>query len=71
MISGMRKEPPISTISPREIITSCSGAKVFNTSRVAAALLLTTTAAFEPVIFSSKRSTWASRCMRPPVVMST
>src|ERR1039457_7058972 len=40
--SGMRKEPPISTNSPRETRTSPPSASEFNASRTAAALLLTT-----------------------------
>ena len=42
MTSGMRNEPPISTSSPRETMTSPPSASVFSASRTAAALLLTT-----------------------------
>ena len=42
MTSGMRKDPPISTSSPRETITSPPSARVFRASSTAAALLLTT-----------------------------
>ena len=38
----MRNDPPISTSSPRETITSPPSASVFSASRTAAALLLTT-----------------------------
>ncbi len=38
----MRNEPPISTSSPRETMTSPPSASEFNASRTAAALLLTT-----------------------------
>ena len=38
----MRKEPPISTSSPRETMTSPFSASVLSASRTAAALLLTT-----------------------------
>ena len=44
----MRNAPPISTISPRETITSRPAASVLSTSTVAAALLLTTSAASAP-----------------------
>ena len=40
--SGMRNDPPISTSSPRETMTSPPSARVFSASRTAAALLLTT-----------------------------
>ena len=40
--SGMRNEPPISTSSPRETMTSPPSASELSASRTAAALLLTT-----------------------------
>jgi hypothetical protein len=49
MISGMRNDPPISTSSPRETITSQPRASSFTTSETAAALLFTTSAASDPV----------------------
>ena len=65
MTSGTRKPPPISTSSPREMITSRPAASAASTSSVAAALLLTTTAASAPVSRQSSRSACTSR--RPRV----
>src|SRR6184192_4218017 len=42
MTSGMRNEPPISTSSPRETMTSPPSASVLRARRTAAALLFTT-----------------------------
>src|SRR4030042_741819 len=42
MISGRRKEPPISTSWPREMTTSLPAARVLRARSTAAALLLTT-----------------------------
>ncbi len=61
MISGTRKEPPISTSSPLETITSLSFARAERQSMVAAALLLTTMAASAPVILVRIFSTWSWR----------
>ena len=72
--SGMRNEPPISTSSPRETMTSPPSASVFRASRTAAALLLTTIEAAvarapSPADPSdsnlrNSRSTWTSRLPR-------
>ncbi len=59
MISGIRKEPPISTNSPLDTATSFRSAKLFSVSITAAALLLTTVAASAPVSSES----WASKCL--------
>ena len=58
MTSGMRKEPPISTNSPRDTITSRSLARVSRDMSTAAALLFTTRAAWAPVNSQSSSSTW-------------
>ena len=55
--SGIRKEPPISTSSPRETTTSRSRARAESTSTMAAALLLTAIAASPPVRAQSRAST--------------
>ena len=48
MISGMRKEPPISISSPRPMMTSLPSASVLRPRSTAAALLLTTRVGFSP-----------------------
>ena len=62
----MRNAPPISTISPRETITSRPAASVLSASTVAAALLLTTSAASAPVSAWKRPCTWSSRSERRP-----
>ena len=62
----MRNAPPISTISPRETITSRPAASVLSTRTVAAALLLTTSAASAPVSVWKRPCTWSSRSERRP-----
>ena len=49
MMSGMRKAPPISMSSPREVGTSLPRARLLRTRSTAAALLFTTVAASAPV----------------------
>src|SRR2546422_5569720 len=56
MMSGMRKPSPISINSPRETITSPPLASVFSTRKIAAALLLTTMAAWATASRASRRS---------------
>jgi len=48
MTSGMRKEPPISTSSPLDTMTSLPLARLASTSMTAAALLFTTSASSAP-----------------------
>ena len=64
MMSGIRKAPPISINSPRDTMTSCWGASAANVKSTAAALLLTTVAASQPVSSISSPSTWLSRSPR-------
>ena len=61
MISGTRKEPPISTSSPRETMSCLFFAMVPSTNMTAAALLLTTKAASAPVRRQIRSSTWLYR----------
>ena len=70
MISGSLNEPPISTNSPRETITSRRRARLPSTSISAAALLLTTVAASAPVSRRNQASTCSSRSPRWPVARS-
>ena len=62
----MRKEPPISTSSPRETTDSLSFASAERARITAAALLLTTSAASAPVRRQSSHSTWLLRWPRAP-----
>src|SRR5277367_6347042 len=68
--SGMRKEPPISTNSPRETMTSPFSASVLSARRTAAALLLTTmveifgSATRAEASASTRASTCSSRSLR-------
>ena len=66
----MRKEPPISTSSPRDTTTSRPSARVLSASSTAAALLLTTAAAAAPVRAQRCSSTGASRSPRCPEARS-
>src|SRR6516165_30406 len=66
MTSGTRKPPPISTSSPREMITSRPSASAARSRSVAAALLLTTTAASAPVTRAISVSACTSRRPREP-----
>ena len=70
MISGTRKEPPISTSSPRETMSCLFFAMVPSTSMTAAALLLTTKAASAPVRRQIRSSTWLYRLPRHPFSQS-
>ena len=64
--SGMRKEPPISTSSPRLTSTSVPSASVLTARSTAAAQLLTTTVASTPSSSRRRASAWASRSPRSP-----
>ena len=64
--SGMRNPPPISTSSPREITTSRPAARPARISMIAAALLLTTSAASAPVIAVISDSACTVREPRAP-----
>src|ERR1035438_6384245 len=64
MTSGMRKEPPISTSSPRETITSPPSASEFSASRTAAALLFTTIVETEPEPSAGLRPFGSLRSLR-------
>jgi len=66
MTSGIRKEPPISTSSPRETGTSLSRASALRLNKTAAALLFTTVAASAPAIANINASIWASLLPRLP-----
>ena len=70
IISGIRKDPPISTNSPLETGISNPCARVFNTSNNAAALLLTTVAASVPSNSQMSCSAWSSRSPRVPLCRS-
>ena len=70
MMSGIRKAPPISISSPREMIASRRAPSAFSVRTTAAALLLTTVAASAPVNSHNKSSTTLSRSPRPPVATS-
>ena len=76
MISGIRKEPPISTNSPLETITSgvlSSGrpvVKALSIKKTAAALLLTTIASSAPESERNSLRTFESREPRFPVLRS-
>ena len=59
MMSGMRKEPPISTSSPREMATCFPAARAESIRNTAPALLFTTMAASAPVRLQSRPSIWA------------
>ena len=65
----MRNPSPISINSPRETIVSPSRDSSFSTSRIAAALLLTTMAG-APRSCSSSSPAWMSRLPRPPAAGS-
>ena len=67
MMSGTRKEPPISTSSPREMATFFPAARAESMRKTAEALLLTTTAASAPVREQISSSTWSKRLPRRPV----
>src|SRR5512141_850347 len=70
MMSGIRKDPPISTSSPRLTITSRSRAWPARQSRTAAALLLTTWAHSAPVRARNIPSTCERRDDRSPAARS-
>ena len=57
----MRKPPPISTSSPREMITSRPVASADSVTSIAAALLLTTAASTAPVSQRSSRTACVRR----------
>ncbi len=63
----MRNAPPISTSSPREMMTSCPNASVLSNRTTAAALLLTTVAASAPVSSQIRASRCESLSPRLPV----
>ena len=69
MMSGMRKDPPISTSSPREVMTSPPLPMALRMRSTAAALLLTTMAASAPVTSARRLSTWL--CLEPRLPLST
>ena len=70
MMSGRRKEPPISISSPRETTTSRPGTRAARTSSVAAALLLTRATSSAPVREQTRSRMACSRWMREPSPMS-
>jgi hypothetical protein len=70
MISGMRKEPPISISSPRDTTTSRSFARAASAMTRAAALLFTARPASAPVSAVSRRSARRLRWPRRPVARS-
>ena len=76
MMSGIRKEPPISTNSPRETITSGNLSpcrlvvKALSIKNTAAALLLTTIASSAPESERNSLRTFESRVPRFPVLRS-
>ena len=64
--SGTRKEPPISTSSPREMATPMPGVRADSMSSTAAALLFTAKAPSAPVSSLSSSSTRPVRLPRLP-----
>ena len=68
--SGIRKLPPISTISPRETTTPCPAARAVSTNRTAEAQLLTTMAASAPHARASSAGARSWRDPRDPVARS-
>ena len=70
IISGTRKEPPISTSSPREMTTSLPLVIAPKISMTAAALLLTTRALSAPVSRVTSSSMWEYRLPRRPAATS-
>ena len=70
MMSGMRKEPPISTSSPRLTTASQPAANWLSTIITAAALLLTAMAACAPVSAQMSCSQCAWRLPRAMAAVS-
>ena len=70
MTSGTRNDPPISTSSPLDTITSFPLANVSRQIRTAAALLFTTTASSAPVISVSTSFKWEYLLPRFPFAIS-
>ena len=70
MTSGIRKDPPISTSSPRETTTSFPRARVSRQRSTAAALLLTAMAASAPLISHRIPSMALYRSPRAPLTRS-
>ena len=67
MMSGIRKEPPISTSSPRLTTALLPAANSASTMSTAAALLFTAMAASAPVRAHRRRSQWSWRLPRAMV----